>query len=717
MNVVPSLGGLKEDEVHTDGKGGNRSAIEWVKTVRFMGTGLTETGYFKEKGIMNTGWTIGKKLIVSFIAVALITLLLGVVGFYGAMKSAQSIDEIGTVRLPSVESILVISQQAESIRGTMRTLAIPGLPREVRELQANNLANAREIYQEAWKTYEQLPHDAEESRIWNQFVPAWEAWRVENNKAVELSAQFDQLSIENPYTMMTNLEAFRGDHYRVEAQVLRMINSGQAFDGGESHTECAFGKWMAEYKTTNPTVNQAISGCSEPHRQFHQSVARAKQLVQQGDTEGAMALFTSEMAPAGEKTFAALYQMRDEAQKALDALGNAQTQLLGAVTVAADTANELLGELKDINSATAAEVTEAADAMATMLEVICLSAMIIGVVAALALGILISRSINNALRRIASSLGAGAEQTASAAGQVSESSQQMAEGASEQASSLEETSSSLEELTSMTKQNSDNANQAKTLAGNANASAQKGAEAMSKMSIAIDDIKKSADETAKIVKTIDEIAFQTNLLALNAAVEAARAGDAGKGFAVVAEEVRNLAQRSAEAAKNTAVMIEGSVKNAENGVQISQEVAKALNEIADVAGKVTALVTEVAAASNEQTQGLGQINTAVAQMDQVTQSNAANAEESASASEELNAQAAEMNRMVQELVAMVGGAGSAGSGVVRHHAAAAKSHAPAKAKQVHKAFAPQHKAALPARHTEVRPEQVIPLEDEDMKDF
>ncbi len=231
--------------------------------------------------------------------------------------------------------------------------------------------------------------------------------------------------------------------------------------------------------------------------------------------------------------------------------------------------------------------------------------------------------------------------------QMATASQSLAQGASEQAAAIEEVSSSIEEMASMTKQNAGNANEAKTLADTATAAADKGSEAMVRMSSAIDDIKQSSDETAKIIKTIDEIAFQTNLLALNAAVEAARAGEAGKGFAVVAEEVRNLAQRSAEAARNTADIIEGSVKNAENGVSISQEVGTILEDIATGNRKTNDLVTEIAAASTEQSRGIEQINTAVTQMDSTTQSNAANAEESAAVSEQVMS-------VVSDLIELVG---------------------------------------------------------------
>lgn len=283
----------------------------------------------------------------------------------------------------------------------------------------------------------------------------------------------------------------------------------------------------------------------------------------------------------------------------------------------------------------------------------------IAFVIGLALSLLSVKSIKRALTQVSTVVSQGTELVRVASGQVSASSQSLAEGASEQAASIEETSSSLEEMSSMTKRNAESARQAKELANQTRKAADTGASNMAAMNTAMEAIKNASGEIAKIIKTIDEIAFQTNILALNAAVEAARAGEAGMGFAVVAEEVRNLAQRSAQAARETADKIEGAISKTAQGVEISAKVASGLSDIVTKIRKVDELVAEVASASTEQSQGIDQINVAVSQMDKVTQSNAANAEESAAASQELNAQAETLNSAVRDLLALTGASNEA----------------------------------------------------------
>ncbi len=220
----------------------------------------------------------------------------------------------------------------------------------------------------------------------------------------------------------------------------------------------------------------------------------------------------------------------------------------------------------------------------------------------------------------------GTDQVSSAASQVASSSQHLAHGMTQQASSLQETSSSLEEMSSMTRQNADNANQARAMMAEAGQIVEKVNRHMTEMTGAVGEITRSSEETGKIIKTIDEIAFQTNLLALNAAVDAARAGEAGAGFAVVADEVRKLAMRAAEAAKNNSSLIENTIRAVRKGTELTGATQEAFQENAAISKKTGQLVDEIATASDEQARGINQLNTAVAEMDKVTPSTAAGAD-------------------------------------------------------------------------------------------
>jgi len=267
----------------------------------------------------------------------------------------------------------------------------------------------------------------------------------------------------------------------------------------------------------------------------------------------------------------------------------------------------------------------------------------------------IVRGINRVLRQAGEELSDGAGQVASAASQVSSSSQSLAQGANEQAASLEETSASSEEINSMAHKNTENSHQAAGLVAQSQQKFSEANQKLDQMVGAMGEINTQSDKISKIIKVIDEIAFQTNILALNAAVEAARAGEAGMGFAVVADEVRNLAQRCAQAAKDTAGLIEESIAKSNDGKIKVDQVAVVIRAITEESAAVKTLVEEVSLGSQEQARGIEQIAKAITQMEQVTQKNAANAEESASASEELNAQSETLRDVVARLMAMVGG--------------------------------------------------------------
>jgi methyl-accepting chemotaxis protein/methyl-accepting chemotaxis protein-1 (serine sensor receptor) len=329
--------------------------------------------------------------------------------------------------------------------------------------------------------------------------------------------------------------------------------------------------------------------------------------------------------------------------------------------------NEMQARAEDMTALAKKHAAEATAQAVSAQSRLMTAAWVVALVMAMltAFGALVVRSMTRSLRALAGEMSEGAAQVASAASQVSSSSQSLAQGASEQAASLEETSASSEEINSMARKNSEHSGSAANIVTTVQMRFVETNQSLDQMVVAMGEIKTSSDKISKIIKTIDEIAFQTNILALNAAVEAARAGEAGMGFAVVADEVRNLAQRSAQAAKDTATLIEESIVRSNDGQERVDQVATAIKAITEEAGKVKTLVDDVNEGSQEQARGIDQIGKAIAQMDQLTQQTAASAEESASAAEELNAQSTTLKDIVDRLTAIVGG-GETGNSNASH---------------------------------------------------
>jgi hypothetical protein len=338
-----------------------------------------------------------------------------------------------------------------------------------------------------------------------------------------------------------------------------------------------------------------------------------------------------------------------------------------------------------------------------------------------------SYSLSTPIHRVIHSLTDAAEKVFAASFLVSSSSQKLAEKTSQQAASIEETSSSLEEIGSMTRENAGNAQQVDHLSKESSGYLKEANNSMKDLIRNMEEMSSASVNVSKVIKSIDEIAFQTNLLALNAAVEAARAGEAGAGFAVVAEEVRNLALRSAESSKNTQEMMKEIIQKIEVGAGLVKETDTKYRDAALKVHKVTDLIGEVSNASAEQTKGIERVNQAVAEMDRVTQDNAANAEESASAAVDLETQAERMEGILGELIALVGTKRAGGDGKEPRPMEVNHSQVSAIREQSKTGFRKTlppfmkkgrdiNKPITIQKMKKIKPDEVIPMEESDFKD-
>ncbi|GAB6061069.1 methyl-accepting chemotaxis protein [Desulfonatronum parangueonense] len=612
---------------------------------------------------------LGVKLVGGFAVVALIVFIVGAFGWWGANNLTGHIEEVGTVRLPSIQTLQDIEKEYESLRVAQRTLLVPGLAPADMQRQFDNLLRQRNDIARLRDEFEALPATAEEAALWRQTAAALDAWRTVNDRFIEMGRELQRTGISNPANLRANLQQFRGDHHAVMGNVYALITRGVQFDGGDDPTACNFGRWLAGFRTENARLLDILRRMPASHNPFHSSIGNIKQLVRDGDTAAANQVLVRETIPAAEETFARFDELIAIAQEAESIFESMTQTAMVEVRERQGEALRLLTQVLELNERYTEEAVSAAQTDAAQAQVVAIAGILIGVILALALGIILTRAITNPvskgvrfseelstgeldahlevdqkdeigilgkamqemqgkLRQIVGEVKSASENVASGSEELSASAEQMSQGATEQAAAVEEVSSSMEQMTANIRQNADNAAQTEKIALKAAQDAQEGGKAVSQTVTAMKQI-------AEKISIIEEIARQTNLLALNAAIEAARAGDAGKGFAVVAAEVRKLAERSGSAASEISELSASSV-------QVAEQAGEMLVKIVPDIQRTAELIQEINAASREQSIGVEQINKAIQQLDQVIQQNASAAEEMASTSEELSSQAEEL---------------------------------------------------------------------------
>lgn len=599
---------------------------------------------------------LSTKLIGGFCLVAAITCIVGVIGWVNIASLSKDIRDMGTRVLPLEQGMAQLEKANESFRVAIRTLTNPTLSLDDKKRQYAMLEKYRKEIEDAIQSITSIPELPGEARDLIAQVQAKEKeYLAVGDRFVGLSKEVDATGIGNPYSFKGNIEHFAKLHYATMVKVFNLINFKEEFEGGDDANQCEFGKWLSSFSTDNAEVQKALDAIKPSHDSFHRAIKRIKDAMKAGDPATATVVYRMELKPSAEKIFEHFARLSELAEKGVKLYEEMTALAMGDLWKKQQELFALFGKLVEVERAIVAQDLKDSQRHSTTARILTAITVAAGVILALAIGIFLSVTVSRSIRRIASGLYEGSNQVASASSQVSSSSQTLAETTSEQAAAIEETSSALEEMASMTRQNADNAAEANRLMQQTRSVVSEANTSMEELAESMREINRASEETFKIIKTIDEIAFQTNLLALNAAVEAARAGEAGAGFAVVADEVRSLAMRAAEAAKNTAALIEATVNKVKSGTAITERTREIFLNVAQSAEKVSELLGEIAVASDEQKDGIEQVNRAVSEMDKAIQSNAANAEETASAAEELNAQANELRAYVTELLAIVGG--------------------------------------------------------------
>ncbi|MBW7875854.1 MAG: MCP four helix bundle domain-containing protein [Candidatus Cloacimonetes bacterium] len=594
------------------------------------------------------------RLVLGFLFVSVFTLLIGALAVYSQMSQRVIIQDLVDNRMAKSELLHGINQDLLQMREAQSLLLRPGQSIAEKQRIYKLLDELKRVTAPKIQAIEGLRFSQAENILWQDGKNALKLWENSEREFLQKSIGLDGMEIPNPTALRRDIEQFIGDHYQGMNRLYAMLQSGVEYQGGDDPTACNFGKYLINFKPTNPRLVSLLNEMREHHNGFHSSIGRVKALRIMGRNTESIHLM-SEVSKAASGVFIGFEGLRDEIIKAeamFEDLSRYQKDVLAPLE---EKTTGLFSELLKLNEELAhADLLHVETSSRNLVNQVLFGAIGCFLVALL-LGTYVSSYLTSRIQAATIELKTGVELLSHASSQVSSTSQELAQRNSEQAAAVEQTSATMNQLASTIKRNSEAAQELKQETEDSLVSIDQSYQSMQETIQAMDAIRNGAKQAGHIIHSIEEIAFQTNLLALNAAVEAARAGEVGAGFAVVADEVRNLAQRASQSAKDSQEQLSALAREVQSGVDLVQGTRSRFDKTRTQSQNMAKIIDQIAQSSEEQALGVEQVNSAIAELSLTIQENSASSEEAASAAQETQDTGEKIGEQVLELTQLVYG--------------------------------------------------------------